>query len=163
MEHKTHQENVEKLRELIKDIDFAMLTTVHADGSLRSRPMSTQEAEFDGDLWFLTSADTAKAYEIRQDSRVNVSYAQPDDQRYVSVSGTAALLNDRAKIDEFWTPAYKIFFPDGKDDPNLRLIKITVDKAEYWDSKGLIPTVIAFAQAMLGKESETGVNEKINL
>lgn len=163
MEHKTHQENVEKLRELIKDIDFAMLTTVDADGSLRSRPMSTQEAEFDGDLWFLTSADTAKAYEIRQDSRVNVSYAQPDDQRYVSVSGTAALLNDRAKIDEFWTPAYKIFFPDGKDDPNLRLIKITVDKAEYWDSKGLIPTVIAFAQAMLGKESETGVNEKINL
>jgi general stress protein 26 len=163
MNSKTNQENVEKLRELIKDIDFCMLTTVDGDGGLRSRPMSTQQAEFDGDLWFITTNDTGKAYEIKGDSRVNVSYAQPDKQRYISVSGTAALVNDRAKIDEFWSPIYKIYFPEGKDDPNLRLIKVKVVKAEYWESKGLIPTVIAFAQAMAGKESEIGENEKLNL
>ena len=163
MEDKTHQEKVEKLRELIKEIDFAMLTTVDASGNLRSRPMSTQQAEFDGDVWFITSNDTTMAGEIRRDNRVNVSYAQPDKQRYISVSGTAELVYDRARIDEFWSPIYKVYFPNGKDDPNLRLVKIKVDKAEYWDSKGLIPTVIAFAQALAGKESELSENEKINL
>ena len=163
MEDKTNQEKVEKLRELIKEIDFAMLTTVDAGGNLRSRPMSTQQAEFDGDVWFITSNDTTMAAEIRRDNRVNVSYAQPDKQRYISVSGTAELVYDRARIDEFWSPIYKAYFPDGKDDPNLRLVKIKVDKAEYWDSKGLIPTVIAFAQALAGKESELSENEKIEL
>ncbi len=163
MEHKTHREKIEKLRELIKDIDIAMLTTVDNDGTLRSRPMSTQQTEFDGDLLFLTGADTAKAYEIGRDSRVNVSYAKPDDQRFISVSGTATLLNDRAKIDELWSPIYKVFFPNGKDDPNLRVLKVTVDKAEYWDTKGIIPTVIAFAQRVVGQHSETAVNEKIDL
>ena len=163
MEYKTQHEKVEKLRELIKDIDFAMLTTVDAGGNLRSRPMSTQKAEFDGDVWFITADDTSIAGEIRRDNRVNVSYAQPDKQRYISVSGTAELIYDRAKIDEFWSPFYKAYFPNGKDDPNLRLLKIEVDKAEYWDSKGLIPTVIAFAQAMMGKESELADNEKLTL
>lgn len=163
MKDKTYQEKVEKLRELIKDIDFAMLTTIDAEGNLRSRPMSTQETEFDGDILFLTSGDTAKAFEIGQDNRVNVSYAKPEDQRYISVSGTASLINDRAKIDELWSPAYKIFFPEGKDDPELRLLKISVEKAEYWDSKGLIPTAIAFAQSLMGRESESSVNEKLDL
>lgn len=163
MEYKTQQERIEKLRELIKEIDFAMLTTIDAGGNLRSRPMSTQKAEFDGDVWFITADDTTMAGEIRRDNRVNVSYAQPNKQRYISVSGTAELLYDRAKIEEFWSPFYNVYFPNGKDDPNLRLIKIKVDKAEYWDSKGLIPTVIAFAQALAGKESELSDNEKINL
>jgi len=78
MNHTTHQEGVKKLAELIKDIDIAMLTTVDEDGTLRSRPMSTQEVEFDGDLWFLTSDDTAKVGEISRENRVNVSYAKLD-------------------------------------------------------------------------------------
>lgn len=163
MEHKTQQEKIEKVRELIKDIDFAMLTTVNEDGRLLSRPMSTQEVEFDGDLWFITSVDTGKAGDIQRESQVNVAYAKPEKQRFVSVSGTAVLVNDRAKIDELWSPVYKAYFPNGKDDPNLRLIKVRVDQAEYWDSKGLIPTVIAFAQAMAGKETEISDNEKIKL
>lgn len=164
MKNPTYRENVEKLRELVKGIDFAMLTTVDEDGTLRSRPMSTQEAEFDGDLWFLTSVDTAKVSEIQQENTVNVSYAQPDKHRYVSVSGTATLHNDRAKIKELWSPAHKIWFPDGVDDPKIRALKVTVKKAEYWDSPGgLIANVIAFAQALAGKEAEMGENEKITL
>ena len=163
MEHKTHDEKIKKLGELIKDIDIAMLTTVDEDGSLRSRPMGTQEVEFDGDLWFMTAIDTGKADEILRENRVNVSYAKPDDHRYVSVSGTAVLINDKAKIDELWSPIYKAYFPEGKDDPRLRLIKVRVEKAEYWESLGLISTIIGFTQAMLGKESDIAENEKINL
>ena len=163
MEYKTHQDKIETLRELIKDIDFAMLTTIDADGSLLSRPMSTQEAEFDGDLWFFTSEDTGKVGDIRGNNRVNVAYARPDDHTYVSVSGAAELQNDRAKMEELWSPVYKAYFPDGLDDPQLRLIKVHVDKAEYWKGHGLVRTVIGFAKALAGQESELGENEKMNL
>ena len=163
MEQKTRQEKIETLRELIKDIDMAMLTTVGADGLLRSRPMSTQEAKFDGDLWFITRIDTPKIAEIGGNSRVNVSYAKPDDQRYVSVSGTAQVVNDRAKIEEFWSPVYKVYFPEGLDDPRLCLIKVTVEKAEYWQSLGLVSTMVGFAKALAGQEAEIGENEKLKL
>lgn len=163
MDHMTHQEKVQKLGELMKDIDFAMLTTVDDDGSLHSRPMSTQEVEFDGDLWFFTDVNTGKVSDIRRDSKVNVSYAQPDKHRYVSVSGTALLINDRVKMEELWSPVYKAYFPKGLDDPNLRLLKVTVEEAEYWESEGLIPTAIAFVQSLAGKEVEMGENEKIKL
>ena len=163
MEYKTHDEKIKKLGEMIKDIDIAMLTTVDEDGSLRSRPMGTQQVEFDGDLWFITAIDTGKADEILRENRVNVSYAKPDDHRYVSVSGTAVLINDKAKIDELWSPIYKAYFPEGQDDPRLRLLKVRVEKAEYWEALGMISTIIGFTQAMLGKESDIAENEKINL
>jgi general stress protein 26 len=163
MEQMTHQEKVERLRELIKDIDIAMLTTVDEDGTLRSRPMGTQKTEFDGDLWFLTLLDTGKVNEIKRESQVNVSYARPKDQSYVSVSGRATLINDRAKIKDMWDPIYKTYFPNGPEDPNLRLLKVHVDKAEYWESSGLIATVIGFAKAMAGQEADIGHNEKITL
>ncbi len=164
MEHMTHQDKIKKLSELIKDIDFAMLTTVDDDsGVLHSRPMSTQQVEFDGDLWFLTDVNTGKVTDIALDSQVNLGYAQPDKNRFVSVSGTAAILNDRAKIKELWSPVYKAYFPKGVDDPDLRLLKVTVQEAEYWESDGLIPTAIAFVQALAGKEVEMGENEKIKL
>lgn len=163
MHHTTNQEAIKKLRELINDIDIAMLTTVDEDGTLRSRPMGTQKAEFDGDLWFLTRVDTPKVDEIQRQSRVNVSYAKPDKNRFVSVSGTAVLINDKAKIDEFWDPIYKVFFPEGKDDPRLRLLKVNVEKAEYWTTGNLIATVIGFAKAMAGQEADLGENEKLQL
>ena len=163
MHHTTNQEAIKKLRELINDIDIAMLTTVDEDGTLRSRPMGTQKAEFDGDLWFLTRVDTPKVDEIQRQSRVNVSYAKPDKNRFVSVSGTAVLINDKAKIDEFWDPIYKVFFPEGKDDPRLRLLKVNVEKAEYWTTGNLIATVIGFAKAMAGQDADLGENEKLQL
>ncbi|MBX3064502.1 MAG: pyridoxamine 5'-phosphate oxidase family protein [Anaerolineae bacterium] len=164
MDSKSYLENVEKLRELIKDVDIAMLTTMDQDGSLRSRPMGTQDFEFDGDLWFFTSVDTAKVSEIKTENRVNVSYAAPDKNRYISVSGTATLINDKAKMKEYWSPIYKIYFPDGLEDPNLRLLKIKVEKAEYWDGpNGLIPTIIGFAKGLIGKEEDLGENEKLQL
>jgi general stress protein 26 len=128
---KNDDEAVKKLGELIKDIKFAMFTTVDEEGVLRSRPMTTQQMEFDGDLWFFTYVDTAKVDDVRQYQQVNVSYAEPDDQRYVSVIGSAEVVDDRDKMEELWNPAYKAFFPDGLSDPRLRLIKVTVSEAEY--------------------------------
>jgi general stress protein 26 len=124
---------IKKLRKLIKGIPVAMLTTSAADGSLRSRPMAAQADDYDGELWFLTRYHSPKSEEIQENQKVNVSYASPKNERFVSVSGTATLVRDPAKVKELWRGKYKAWFPEGKKDPELALLKVSVDRAEYWD------------------------------
>ncbi|HEX8368117.1 MAG TPA: pyridoxamine 5'-phosphate oxidase family protein [Pyrinomonadaceae bacterium] len=158
------QESIRKLNDLIKDVEVAMLTTIDW-GILRSRPMQTQEFDFDGDLWFFTSSETHKTEEIEKDRRVNVSYAAPDSNTYVSVTGTAEIVKDRAKIEELWNPIYKAWFPDGLEDPNLVLLKVGVEQAEYWDSpSSTLVQLAGFVKAMVtGERADGGENRKINL
>jgi general stress protein 26 len=162
----THEQAVEKLARMIHGITYAMMTTVDAEGCMRSRPMATQNTEFDGTLWFFTGASTCKAGEIQRDQHVNLSYAQPEENRYVSVSGRATLVRDRAKIEELWNPAYKAWFPKGKEDPDIALIRVDVDKAEYWDSpSSAMVHVAGFLKAIVtGQRLDyAGENEKLNL
>jgi general stress protein 26 len=161
--HHNRQESIEKLKELIMDIDFCMLTTID-EGYLRSRPMSTQEFEFDGDLWFFTSDNTHKVEEIEKDNRVNVAYSKSSNDTYVSVSGRAEMSKDRAKIEELWSPVLKAWFPEGLEDPHLCLLKVSVEQAEYWDTpSGKIVQMLGFVKALAtGQEASYGENEKIN-
>lgn len=141
-----------------------MLTTVNkSDGSLHSRPMATQDIEFDGDLWFFTQSPSQKVNEIKKDEAVNVSYAS--EPRYVSVSGKAEILDDKDKMKELWGPIYKVWFPEGLDDPTLRLLKVSVQKVEYWDTPGgFVQTIIGFAEGLINKDSsKMGENETITL
>lgn len=160
----TREESIKKLGILIEDIDFAMLTTMDG-GVLRSRPMSTQKFEFNGDLWFFTSDKTHKIAEIEKDNRVNVSYAKPEDNVYVSVSGKAELVKDKEKIEELWNPILKAWFPKGLDDPSLALLKVKVEEAEYWDSpSSTLVQIAGFVKALVtGKSADGGENEKISL
>src|SRR5687768_13176151 len=155
------QESIEKIRELTEGIDFAMLTTIDG-GVLRSRPMSTQEFEFNGDLWFFTSSKTHKIEEIEKDNRVNVSYAAPESNTYVSVSGTAEVVKDQEKIDEYWSDILKAWFPEGKNAPDLVLLKVNVEQAEYWDSSSsTVVQVAGFLKALAtGESADGGENEK---
>ena len=157
-------EAIGKLKELLEGIDFCMLTTLDR-GHLRSRPMSTQQVEFDGDLWFFTSDTTHKVEEINKDGRVNVAYSQPDENRYVSVSGNAEVVKDRAKIEELWNPIHRAWFPEGLDDPTLCLLKIKIEQAEYWDApSSKIVQIFGFVKALAtGTEASYGENEKISL
>ena len=157
------QTDIQKLAAMMKGIKFAMLTTVEEDGSLHSRPMTTQEVEFDGDLWFFTQEHSPKVWEAGQHRHVNVSFADPEKSRFISASGVATLVGDRAKMEQLWKPAYKIFFPKGVDDPETALLKVTVEKAEYWDSS---PTAIGrafdFAKAYVTKDaSKLGDHAKV--
>jgi general stress protein 26 len=126
-------EKTGKLWDMIKSIRFAMLTS--EDGEvLRSRPMAASQNDFDGDLWFFTRLDSHKVAEVEQDARVNVSYADPDHQNYVSLSGTARIVRDRTAIDAHWSEGARTWFPRGKDDPAIALLKVSVSQAEYWDA-----------------------------
>ncbi len=161
----SHAEQAKKLGELIKDINIAMLTTALPDGSLRSRPMATQNEKFDGTIWFFTRSDSGKVHEIEDDQHVNVSFVDAGSQNYVSVSGKAKLSRDRAKIDELWSPFVKAWFPDGKDDPQLALLEIKVENAEYWDapSSAMVNLIGMAKAAATGKTYDAGENEKVQL
>jgi len=162
----TRENDLEKLRELVKDIDFCMLTTVDEGGDLHSRPMSSNgDIDEDGDIWFFTNASSLKVSEISKLPKVNVSFADPDNQRYISVSGTAQLIRDRAKIDELWRPEFKMWFPEGKDDPEVALLRVNLEKAEYWDSpSSTIGYALSFVSSLVtGKEPDLGENRKVNL
>lgn len=160
------QENLEKLIDMIKDVDVAMMTTIDDDGSLRSRPMRTQQVKEDGIIWFFTGYESAKSHEIKDnDAHVNLSYSNPDDELYVSVSGRATLTKDKQKIEEMWHPSLKAWFPKGKDDPNIGLIKVVIDKAEYWDAPNstLVHLYGTVKAALTGEKTRPGNNEKINM
>lgn len=160
-----HNEDIQKLGAMIKEIKFAMLTTAEPDGTLRSRPMATQATEFDGELWFFTAASAPKVEEIEQDHHVNLSYAAPDKNLYVSVSGKARMIRNRKKAEELWNPAYKAWFPKGLDDPDLALLKVSVTQAEYWDSSSsAVVHLVGFVKALAtGERYHPGENEKIDL
>lgn len=138
------------LYELLRDFDSAMLVTTAEDGGLRSRPMAVAGCDPDEPLYFVTSIDSPKVKELERDPRVNV--AMQSRARYVSLSGTALVVRERALIDRLWSDAWKVWFPKGKDDPALCLLAVEPHEAEYWDTAGakgvryLLQAVKAYTQ-----------------
>lgn len=160
-----HQEQIKQLADLIQQVEIAMLTTEMPDGTLRSRPMATQNHAFDGTLCFLTDRTTPKIAEIEGHQQVNVSYAKPSANLYVSVSGRAEVIAERSEIAKFWTEAHKVWFPAGLDDPNLVLLKIQVEQAEYWQNNQLV-TLFGMAKGYLtgqGYQGEGAEHAKLSL
>lgn len=127
-------DNRKKVAELIDGIATAMLTTIDESGELHSRPMQTQQVEFDGDVWFFTYADSDKADDVRRDPRVNVGYSRPDKQTYLSLAGRAAVVTDKAKMAELWQPLLEAWFPQGLETPGIALLRVEASTAQYWDA-----------------------------
>lgn len=162
----TRSDSLGRLREMINEIDFCMLTTIDEHGDPHSRPMSSNgDIDPDGDLWFFTNASSHKVTEVEESPKVNVSFADPDNQRYVSVTGVAHVVRDRQKIDELWRPEFKMWFPKGKDDPEIALLKVSLEKGEYWDSpSSTIGFALSFVSSLVtGKQPEFGENRKVDL
>jgi general stress protein 26 len=121
------------LADLIADAEIAMLTTEDSDGTLRSRPLMTLEMDGEGRLWFFTNLSTRKVGEMDQHRKVNLSYADVARQSFVSICGRVRLLRDPDKARNLWTQRVKPWFPSGLEDPDLGLLEVTVEAAEYWD------------------------------
>lgn len=154
---------IEILKDKIKEIKFAMLTTLEADNEFHTRPMATQQMDADGTLWFFTYNDSAKVYEVEKDKKVGLSYADPGSETYVAATGTAEVVRDRNKINELWSDILKAWFPNGKDDPQIALLKITLSHAEYWDRPGgKMVKLFQMAKAYVtGEPDSGGRNEKL--
>jgi len=165
MGEKSEQERRETVKELVKDARIAMVTTMTADGRHVSRPMALQDVEFDSDLWFFAYAGSDLVAQTAANPQVNVSFSDSKQHAWVSISGTAERTDDRAKAEELWNPMLKAWFPDGLDTPELTLIKVHAETAEYWEAAhGKVVTLLGYAKAAVtGKTPDVGENETVRL
>ena len=155
--------DVHKVAELLKGERFGFLTTITMDGRLTSRPMTLQEVEFDGDLWFFAERDSNPVRHITASPEVNVGVGSGGT--WVSLTGDAVVVEDVAKKRELWNSAVEAWFPQGPDDDSVVLLMVQADSAEYWDSPGgRLAPVFRFAMAKVtGERIEGGENEKVDL
>ena len=127
------EDAIGKLADEIEGIPVAMMTTVGEDGELHSRPMQVTRARFDGHLWFFTAAGSGKAEELVNDPHVNICFADPARQRFVSIAGHAHVEQNAEQAAALWASEFRAWFPEGLDDPQLALVKVTPVSAQYWD------------------------------
>lgn len=123
----------DKIKHAIQDIRLALLTTQASNGALRTRPMVTHQLDPDGTMWFFTRADSAKVAHIRQQPAIALGFSNPQSQVTVTTSGQAELITDQAKVNALWDESLRDWFPEGKDDPNIILLRITTLAGECWD------------------------------
>jgi general stress protein 26 len=150
------------LWDLIKDIRFGMLTHRHNDGMLYSHPLTTQNKSLDQGsvLYFFIFEKSALANGLRQDGNVNVSYASPEDESYVSIAGLAHVAHDPGKVEQLWTPAAQDWFPGGPADPDLALLAVEITHAEYWDvEESRMKQLFNMAKAALTGEPRPHLSE----
>jgi general stress protein 26 len=157
----------EKLWELIKDIKFGMFTHRHDNGMLHSLPLTTQNKSGDEgeSLFFFISRNSEVAKQVPQDNHVNVSYTDPGDDSYVSVSGDAFLVEDQNKKNDLFSPMAKAWFPKGPTDPDLALMEVHIHHAEYWDVKEskMVQLAKMATAAVTGKPPSMGEHKKMDM
>ena len=155
-----------KIKKMVEAIRIAMMTTVDEQHNLVSRPMACMQMDADGTLWFFTKKSSPKIGQVQDnDNKVNLSFANAPDSDFVSISGTAAEFDDRTKINEFWSDRAKPWFPKGKDDPELTLLKVHTDLAEYWDSNdSRLVRLFEMARAVVTGDThkDSGENAKVS-
>ena len=157
--------NIKKIGEFIKGIDFAMLTTTDENGALQSRPMQTQQIDFDGDIYFFTYDNSKKAQHIARNSRVNLAYSAPSKSDYLSLSGTAEIMHDTEKMKELWHTQLKAWFPQELETPHIALLKVSAESAELWDapSSPISHAIGLVKSAVTGKPAKVGDNETLQV
>ena len=154
--------NADRAWDLMKKIGFAMLVT-RDDDKLRARPMSAYVERDEGAIYFLTDARRHKDEEIARNPSVNLSFADAGSQKYVSVTGIAVVSNDRARIGKLFSTPAKAWW-DSADDPNIRVLKVKPDDAEFWDSPGSVISYVKMAAAAVtGSRPDLGDNRKVAL
>lgn len=157
---------IEKLVEMVKDIRTCMfMTNPETAGNLAGRPMAVNTVDEDGTMWFFTKKSSNKADQIEADSKISLAIVDDSDGIYLMINGTANLSQDKAKMEELWNPYVKAWFPEGLEDPELMLIKVTPKDANYWDSSSntmveIYHTLKAIVTGTVSNEGEYG---KINI
>lgn len=156
-------DHVDRLNTMLESIEIAMLTSTGEDGTLHSRPMMAQGVQDDSTMWFFTSKAASAAYETDEDCSVNVSCVDPQRSIFISVSGSASVSEDREKMTKLWDPRLSAWFPKGLDDPDLRLLRVQIERAEYWDvAQNALALLAGFARkAITGRTEGIGTHERI--
>lgn len=161
----TSAEAQAKLKELAEDVRTCLFCTELTQQPIAARPMSVQEVDDQGNIWFISSANSNKNFEIKHDSAVQLFFADTSSSHYLSIYGNATIYRDKATIDEVWSTVAEAWFEEGKDDPNVSVIKVAPSDAYYWDTKnGKAITLLKIAASTItGKGSDGGVEGKLDV
>ncbi|HEY3698553.1 MAG TPA: pyridoxamine 5'-phosphate oxidase family protein [Spongiibacteraceae bacterium] len=162
---KTQYENLADLWKKIEQIKIGMFTTANTEGNLHSRPMTALEVDADGLLWFFSSLQSELAQDLSLQPLANISFAEPKDNFYVSLSGRAEFIGDRSQYQKLWSPLVKAWFPRGIDDPELVLIRFRISAASYWDSDAsrMVQMLKMLTAAATGNRPDMGSHGEIRL
>ncbi len=164
-ENLNNTQAIEKLKAIAGDIKIAIFCTDLTQLPINSRPMSVQDIDDEGNLWFISSTESNKNFEIKKDDKVQLFFSKISSSQYLSVYGHATIYKDQEKINELWSPIAKAWFEEGKKDPKVTLIKVTPADAYYWDTKdGKVITLLKIASdALFGTKNDIGVEGKLNV
>ena len=161
----THKEGVEKMRELAESAKICHFVTALSQTPLNSRPMATQEVDDEGNFWFLSKESSNKNHEIEEDPEVQLFFSNHSSSEYLTVFGYAERITDRKKLEELWNPMAKAWFTEGKDDPEISIIRVRPADAYYWDTKSnkVVSLVKIATAAVTGKTMDDGIEGQIKV
>lgn len=161
------QEQIDQIQAMVKDIKYTMLTTRNAENHLHACPMNTTETSIGAkEIWFIGHTPSETVDNIKKNSEVNLAYVTQDDEKYLSISGTAELVEDKEKLEELWSVTYNAYFEQGKEDPKVQLIKVVPHGAEYWANGNAISSAVKMAAAAVTDtaiEKSLGENFSVEL
>jgi general stress protein 26 len=161
-----NKEAIDKLKELVDDINVCLFSTnLSIDDGATCRPMGVQKVCDEGNIWFYSDINSDKNREIKQDNKVQLFFSHPDKNSYMVVNGIAEIILDKKIIEDLWNPMAKIWFKDGKDDPNLSVVKVAPTSAYYWDMEGnkminifkMVASVVTGSKPVLGTQGELNI------
>ncbi len=151
----TKQDKIAKAMGIIKQVKYAMFSTVNATGDVHAWPMTTTKADLDNQaIWFIGDKNSDLVADLKINKRVGLSYATQDEKNYLSLSANAEFVDDKQKLEELWSPVYDAFFEQGKEDDDIQLIKVIPHGAEYWTSGSSLINTFKMIKAMV-QEGET--------
>lgn len=161
------QAQMDTIQAMVKDIKYTMMTTRNGENHLHSCPMNTTETSIGAkEIWFIGHKPSETVDNIKQNPEVNLAYVTQESDKYLSISGTAELVEDEEKLNELWSVMYNAYFEQGKDDPKVQLIKVVPHGAEYWANGNAIASAVKMAAAALtdnAVEKSLGENFSIKL
>jgi general stress protein 26 len=151
-ENLSHLEAIKKIKELSESARICMFCTDLGTLPINSRPMTLQETDNEGNLWFISSDESNKNFEIKDDRKVQLFFMNNSDYQYLSVFGEASIYKDKTTVEEKWSPMAKAWFENGKDDPKVSIIRVEPAETYYWDTKvGKLVSLFSFvASAVTG-------------
>lgn len=166
-ENLSNQEALKKLKELTESARTCMFCTTLHQLPIASRPMSLQECDAEGNLWFISSSNSNKNFEIGEDNRVQLFFMNNNNAEYLSILGEAFIYKDKATIEDKWSQFASAWFEEGKDDPLVSIIRVAPVDVYYWDTKaGKLVSMLTFAKAIITghkTDNSDGVEGKLNL
>jgi general stress protein 26 len=158
-ENLDNQEAINKLKEMVEKIDIGMMCTNTAQiANLHAVPMSRQEVDDDGNLWFLFSSESETYQNLQKNNHISVLYSDTSNYNFLSINGIAEISTDQSRIDKYWNKMVEAWFKKGKEDPTIRLLKVIPSEAHYWDNKSnkLVTFFKVAVSALSGQKADIG-------